>query len=238
MQIELIPLLKDNYAYLLIDESGKTAVVDPSVAAPVQEALEAKGLTLDYILNTHHHWDHTGGNPGLKKKYGCEIAGPKADAHRIEDMDIRLSEGDIFALGDSKAQILETPGHTTGHICLYFAEDKALFCGDTLFAMGCGRLFEGTAEMMWTSLSKIMALPDDTRIYCGHEYTQDNGSFCLNIEPDNAELKARMEDVKAARAAGKPTIPSLLSLEKQTNVFLRAGSATRFGEIRTLKDAA
>lgn len=237
MKIELIPLLKDNYAYLLTDDSGTVGVVDPSTAEPVQKLLEEKGLGLDYVINTHHHWDHTGGNPGLKKKYNCQIAAPAADAHRIDGLDIGLKEGEIFKFGNSEAQILETPGHTSGHICLFFPEEKALFCGDTLFAMGCGRLFEGTAEQMWNSLSKIMALPDDTQIYCGHEYTQANGEFCLNIDPDNTDLQNRMVDVKTARDAGHPTIPSTLKLEKQTNAFLRAGSATQFGEIRALKDS-
>lgn len=238
MKIDLIPLLKDNYAYLLVDNSGKVAVIDPSTAEPVKQLLDEKGLTLDYVLNTHHHWDHTGGNTALKKAYGCKVIGPQSDAHRIEDMDEGLKEGDAFMLGDTALQILETPGHTSGHICLYSAEDKALFCGDTLFSMGCGRLFEGTPEQMWNSLQKIIALPDDTRIYCGHEYTLSNGEFCLGVEKDNADLQQRVDDVKSLRAEGKPSIPSTLGLEKKTNAFLRAGSADRFATIRALKDAA
>ncbi|PJB72610.1 MAG: hydroxyacylglutathione hydrolase [Alphaproteobacteria bacterium CG_4_9_14_3_um_filter_47_13] len=236
MEITLIPLLKDNYAYLLVDEDGSVAILDPSEAAPVKHLLEDKELKPDTIINTHHHWDHTGGNQALKKAYGCRIAAPAADSCRIEDLDIPLKEGDLLKIGTSTAQILETPGHTSDHICLYFPQEKALFCGDTLFAMGCGRLFEGTAGQMWKSLNKIMALPDDTLIYCGHEYTQANGEFCLTIEPDNTALKERMISVYQTRAENKATIPSILGLEKQTNVFLRAGSVQRFAEIRHLKD--
>lgn len=238
MEIKLIPLLKDNYACLLQDDSGKVAVVDPSEAAPVKAVLEEYGLKLDYILNTHHHGDHTGGNQELKAAYGCKVVGPAADARRIAGLDFGLKDGDIFELGESAARIIETPGHTSGHICFYFESDKALFCGDTLFSMGCGRLFEGTAAQMWHSLCKIMALPDETMIYCGHEYTLANGAFCLKIEPENPELQKRMEEVRRLRAKGLPTIPVTLAQEKDTNVFLRAGSAERFAEIRAAKDAA
>lgn len=235
MKIELIPLLKDNYAYLLTD-GGAVAVVDPAEAGPVRTILEERGLRLDHIINTHHHSDHTGGNEELKEIYGCTIFGPAADAHRIAGLNRGLKEGDIITLESAQARVFETPGHTSGHICLYFAADEALFCGDTLFAMGCGRLFEGTATQMWDSLGKIMALPGETRIYCGHEYTVANGEFCLTIEPENKTLQARMQKVRALRAEGLPTIPSTLALEKETNVFLRAGSAERFAQIRALKD--
>lgn len=238
MKITLIPLLRDNYGYLLQTDDGKVAVVDPSEAGPVSKLLEDKGLALDYVFNTHHHHDHIGGNAALKKTYGCRIAAPLADANRIPDVDIGLSEQETFKLGSETVQIIETPGHTSGHICLYFPDSRALFCGDTLFSMGCGRLFEGSAEQMWDSLSKIMALPEDTMIYCGHEYTQANGDFCLTIEPDNKALQERMKEVERLRTAGKPTIPVSLDSEKQTNAFLRAGSAKRFGEIRRMKDAA
>ncbi|MCB9996451.1 MAG: hydroxyacylglutathione hydrolase [Rhodospirillales bacterium] len=237
MKIELIPLLQDNYAYLLIDGSGTVAVIDPSEAAPVQDLLESRGLTLDMIINTHHHGDHTGGNAALKKAYGCKVYAPEADAYRISTLDSGLKDGDTLNLGQSSAQVFATPGHTNGHICLYFAEDKALFCGDTLFGLGCGRLFEGTPEQMWESLSKIMALPDDTDIYCGHEYTLENGTFCLDIDPDNTDLQQRMADVRSAREQNLPTIPFTLALEKKTSPFLRAGSAERFAEIRCLRDA-
>ncbi len=237
MNIELILLLKDNYAYLLTD-GDKVAVVDPSEAEPVREVLEERKLPLDFIINTHHHGDHTGGNDGLKKIYGCKIAGPAADAHRIRGLDTGLKDGDEFVLGNAAARVIETPGHTSGHICLFFPEAKALFCGDTLFSMGCGRLFEGNAAQMWESLGKIMALPDDTRIYCGHEYTLANGEFCLRVEPDNKDLQQRMKEARNLRAKGLSTIPSTLGLEKKTNAFLRAGSAERFGELRELKNSA
>ena len=238
MNIEIIPLLEDNYAYLLISDDGEIAVIDPAQAEPIIKRLEEKNLKLDYILNTHHHWDHTGGNIELKEKYNCQIIAPAAEQKRIEQIDIALREGDHFEFGSHSAQIIETPGHTSGHICFYFEQARALFCGDTLFSMGCGRLFEGTADQMWQSLKKIMNYPDDTKIYCGHEYTMGNGMFCLNIEPDNEDLIARMEEVKALREQDLPTIPSTLEIEKKTNAFLRAGSATRFAEIRSLKDAA
>lgn len=232
MKIDLIPVLNDNYTYLLQDAEGCVAIVDPGEAAPVIDALESRGLTPDWILNTHHHGDHIGGNKALKEKYGCKIAGPAVDTHRIDSLDRELKEGDAI-LG---AQVLETPGHTSGHIVFFFPEAKALFSGDTLFSMGCGRLFEGTATQMWHSLGKILALPDDTQIYCGHEYTQANGAFCLSVEADNKDLQERMAEVEKLRAAGKPTIPVSLETEKKTNVFLRARSAERFAEIRKLKD--
>jgi len=236
MNVTLIPLLSDNYAYLLQDKSGAVAVVDPGEAGPVIAMLEQNGLGLDFILNTHHHHDHIGGNEKLRQQYGSRLAAPAADAHRIEGIDIPLSDGDTFAFGDSAAQTIATPGHTSGHIAFWFAQDAALFCGDTLFSMGCGRLFEGTAAQMWDSLSKLSALPDETAIYCGHEYTEANGRFCLRAEPDNQALKARMEEVTQRRAQGLPTIPVSLGNEKQTNCFLRAGSASRFAALREQKD--
>ena len=228
--------MRDNYGYLLEADDGTVAVLDPSEPGAVIELLDKRGLGLNFVFNTHHHGDHIGGNAALKAKYGCKIIGPKADAHRIPDMDTGLAEGDTFSFGSDTAQIIETPGHTSGHICLYFPDSAVLFCGDTLFSMGCGRLFEGTAEQMWQSLSKISTLPDNTMIYCGHEYTAANGAFCLTVEPANSALQERMKEVEELRAANMPTIPVSLGIEKQTNVFLRAGSAARFGEIRHMKD--
>ena len=237
MNVTLIPILSDNYAYLLEAEDGAVAVLDPGEAGPVIEVLEDKNLKPDMILNTHHHSDHIGGNAEIKNKYGAQIIGPAKDKDRIGP-DQGLREGDDFSFGGEQVQILETPGHTLGGICFYFPESKAVFTGDTLFVMGCGRVFEGTMEQMWDSLSKIMALPDETKIYCGHEYTQANGNFCLTVEPDNTDLQDRMKDIRALRDQGKPTIPSIIALEKKTNSFVRAGSAARFAEIRKEKDAA
>jgi hydroxyacylglutathione hydrolase len=237
MDIEFIPAFQTNYIYLLTEESGKVAVVDPGDPRPVIKLLKDRGLKLDYILNTHHHADHTGGNLQLKERYDCTIIGPKVDEHRIPGMDSGLSEGDSFQFGELEAKILETHGHTNGHICFWFPAAKTLFCGDTLFSMGCGRLFEGTPKQMWDSLSKIAELPDDTMVYCGHEYTENGGNFCLTIEPDNEDLQARMEDVRKLRANDERTLPVSLGTEKKTNAFLRAGSAERFAEIRRLKDA-
>ena len=194
--------------------------------------------------------DHIGGNAALKDRYGAKIVGPRAEISRIAGLDRTVGEGDEVAVGTETARVFETPGHTSGHIVYWFETSKALFCGDTLFALGCGRLFEGTPAQMWDSLSKLRALPDDTRVYCGHEYTAGNAKFALTIEPDNAELAARAEEIAAARARGEPTIPSQLGLEKRTNPFLRAdlpelqaaigmpnsSTVTAFAEVRGRKD--
>ncbi len=221
LEIVLVPCLKDNYAYLV--KAGEAcAVVDPSEAAPVQAALAARGWRLTHVLNTHHHWDHTGGNAALKAETGAVVVGPGNDRERIPAIDIGVSEAEPFVLGGATARILEIPAHTKSHIAFVF--EGAAFTGDTLFAMGCGRLFEGTPAMMWASLSKLMRLPDDTRIYCGHEYTLSNGRFALTLEPGNADLQARMKEVQALRDREQPTIPSTLGLEKKTNPFLRPDS--------------
>jgi hydroxyacylglutathione hydrolase len=223
LAIELVPCLSDNYAYLVHDaDSGLCAVVDPSEAPPVRAALDRTGWKLTHILNTHHHFDHTGGNVALKEAFGAQVVGPAKDRERIPGIDVGVEEGAPWTFGARTVPVLEIPAHTRAHIAFVF--DDAAFTGDTLFAMGCGRLFEGTPEMMWTSLSKLMTLPDATRIYCGHEYTQSNGRFALTLEPSNAALVARMRDVDAARAKGAPTIPSTMGLEKQTNPFLRPSS--------------
>jgi len=225
LEIEPVPCLKDNYAYLVYDRSeGVCGVVDASEAEPVKRALENHGLKLTHILSTHHHMDHVGGNLALKQAFGTEVVGAAKDSARIPGIDTGLKEGEIFNLGSHRARVLEIPAHTSQHIAFWFEEDRAIFTGDTLFAMGCGRLFEGTAEMMWASLSKLMSLPDDARVYCGHEYTEANGRFALTVEPENRDLQARMADVRATRAKGLPTIPSTMGLEKKTNPFLRAQS--------------
>jgi hydroxyacylglutathione hydrolase len=225
LEIDPVPCLKDNYAYLIYDRAEAVCgVVDASEAEPVKRALEAKRLALTHILSTHHHMDHVGGNLALKEAFKVKVVGAAKDAARIPGLDIGLNEGDTFKLGSHAARVLEIPAHTSQHIAFWFEKDRAVFTGDTLFAMGCGRLFEGTADQMWTSLSKLMALPNDVRIYCGHEYTEANGRFALTVEPRNPDLLARMHDVRAVRAKGLPTIPSTMGLEKKTNPFLRAAS--------------
>jgi len=226
LEIEQIPTRKDNYVYLIRESGqGRVAVVDPSDAEPVIAALGRLGWTLTDIVNTHHHNDHTGGNLELKEKYGCRITGPRADRDRIAGIDADVGDGDTFMLGDAEARVFDTPGHTRGHIAYWFPESKALFCGDTLFALGCGRTFEGTPLQMWTSLSKLRALPDDTRVFCAHEYTQANAQFALTIEAGNRSLRDRAKQIDAQRARGERTVPSLLGLEKETNPFLRADVA-------------
>jgi hydroxyacylglutathione hydrolase len=248
VQIEVVPCLSDNYAYL-IKSGDQCAVVDPSEAAPVRAALAKMGWTLTHILNTHHHLDHTGGNLALKQETGAKVVGPGKDADRIPGIDIGVDEASGWTFDGRKVQVLEVPAHTKGAIT--FVIDGNAFTGDTLFVMGCGRLFEGDPQMMWTSLSKLMTLPDDTKVWCGHEYTQSNGRFALTLEPGNADLTARMDGVNAARAKGLATVPSTMGVEKKTNPFLRPDSAeirkslgmetasnvAVFGEIRARKDS-
>jgi hydroxyacylglutathione hydrolase len=220
-----IPVLTDNYIYLIHDPvSGETAVVDPALAQPVLEVLHKQGWRVTYILNTHHHWDHVGGNLELKQITGCKIIAAQLDRDRIPGIDIGVSDGDVISLGQHQARVISTPGHTSGHIVYHFAEEGVLFCGDTLFVMGCGRLFEGTAEQMWNSLQNLKALPPSTRIYCTHEYTQANGRFALSVEPDNSELQQKMIEVQQLRAENKPTVPSTIDQERATNPFFRADS--------------
>jgi hydroxyacylglutathione hydrolase len=226
LEIEPVLCLRDNYAWLAYDRGeGVCAVVDPSEAEPVRRALASRGLRLTHILNTHHHMDHVGGNLALKAEFGAAIAGPGKDAARIPGIDVGVIEGDSYSLGSHAAKVLEIPAHTRGHIAFWFEADSAVFTGDTLFAMGCGRLFEGDPPTMWASLSKLMLLPDGTRVFCGHEYTEANGRFALTVEPGNADLNARMEEVRAVRSQGRPTLPSTIGLEKKTNPFVRARSA-------------
>jgi hydroxyacylglutathione hydrolase len=226
LNIHLVPCLKDNYAYLVHEPaSNAVGVVDPSEAAPVFAALARHKLKLTHILNTHHHFDHTGGNLELKEKTGARIVGPRADRDRIPGIDEEVGEGDTWSLGQAKAKVFDIPAHTKGHIAFWFESDRAVFTGDTMFAMGCGRLFEGTPAQMWSSLSKLAALPPDTRVYCGHEYTLANGKFALTLEPNNLALKKRMAEVERLRAENQATIPSTIGLERETNPFLRPTSA-------------
>lgn len=221
LEIIRIPVLKDNYVWLL--HSGMTvAVVDPAVEGPVVAELDRTGRRLTHILNTHHHNDHVGANLALKARYGCKIVGPLADRDRIPGIDLALAEGDAITLGAATAKVFDVPGHTRGHIAFWFADEKALFCGDTLFALGCGRLFEGTPDQMWNSLLKLRAMPDETLVCCAHEYTQSNARFAVTADPGNARLAARAAEIDAMRAKGEATVPSLLGVEKATNPFLRA----------------
>ena len=251
LTVDLVPCLTDNYAYLLHDPAdGLCAVVDPSEPEPVRRALAARRLKLTHILNTHHHFDHTGGNVPLKQEFGAVVVGPEKDRARIPGLDIGVEESAPWQFGSHRARILEIPAHTRAHIAFVFEDEKIAFTGDTLFAMGCGRLFEGTPQMMWASLSKLMQLPAETRIYCGHEYTLSNARFALTVEPDNPALQARMREVEALRANSQPTIPSTMELEKKTNPFLRpdspeirknlgmadADDVDVFGELRRRKD--
>jgi hydroxyacylglutathione hydrolase len=223
LQIRQIPVLKDNYVYLLHDPaSGATAVVDPAVAEPVLAILRETGWRLTHILNTHHHGDHVGGNGELKATTGATIVGPRADRARIPLIDVEVGEGDTYTVGTQTARVFDVPGHTRGHIAYWFEDSGALFCGDTMFMLGCGRLFEGTPQQMWSSLLKLRALPAETRVYCAHEYTQSNARFALIIDPENAVLKARSREIDAARDTGRPTVPATLEVERRTNPFLRA----------------
>ena len=244
IQVEIVPCLTDNYAYL-VKAGDLCAVVDPSEPGPVRKALAARGWKLSHILNTHHHLDHTGGNAALKQEFGAEVVGPAKDGARIPGLDIGVDEASGWEFAGLPVQVLEVPAHTRGAIT--FVVGGNAFTGDTLFAMGCGRLFEGDAAMMWASLSKLMTLPDTTKIYCGHEYTENNGRFALTLEPGNGALVARMTEV---RAKGGTTMPSNMGLEKATNPFLRVDSAeireslgmekasdvAVFGEMRKRKD--
>lgn len=237
LSIHAIPVLTDNYAWLLRDEAtGVTAIVDPGDAAPVEHALQEHGNRLDFILLTHHHHDHIGGTDALRARYHAKVAGPAAEQHRMPHMDIPLNDNDRLEIGQSVGRVLAMPGHTLGHISYYFDQPPALFCGDTLFSLGCGRLFEGTAPQMFASLSRLHDLPAQTRICCGHEYTLSNGSFALHVDPENAALKDRVQEVRMLREQGLPSVPSTLEMERATNPFLRAADATTFAALRKHKD--
>jgi hydroxyacylglutathione hydrolase len=248
IEIEIVPCLSDNYAYL-VKSGSSCAVVDPSEAEPVKSALARRGWTLTHILNTHHHLDHTGGNLALKQETGAKVVGPGKDAQRIPGIDIGVDEVSGWEFDGRKVQVLEVPAHTKGAIT--FVIDGHAFTGDTLFVMGCGRLFEGDPQMMWTSLRKLMTLPDDTKIWCGHEYTESNCRFALTLEPESVPLRMFTQVIRKARAAGTPTMPSTMKLEKLVNPFLRpdspvirkalgletADDVKVFAEIRRRKDS-
>lgn len=253
--IDLLPASADNYIYLISDvQLGLAMVVDPGEADVVIEALQEKDLHLALILNTHHHGDHTAGNIKLQRDYGAPIIGPSKEAHRIEGISRQVNEGDFITFSDIRGQVLETPGHTSGSISFYFPELKALFSGDTLFSLGCGRLFEGNATEMWESLVKLRNLPDDTQIYCGHEYTKRNAPFALAVDGENKALIERVEEVTRLTKKEQPTVPTSIADEKATNPFLRvddpdfqkmlakngfptdADPAAIFGSLRAAKD--
>jgi hydroxyacylglutathione hydrolase len=221
--VETVPLLSDNYGYLLTDPAtGTVGMVDPAEAGPVLERLRARGGRLDWILLTHHHGDHVAGVPELVAATGARVAGAGADAHRLPPLDRGLAEGDRLELGAAVARVLATPGHTSGHLSFLFEATGDLFCADTLFVLGCGRLIEGDADQMWASLGRLAALPAATRVWCGHEYTQANARFALSVDPDNRDLRARAQEIDRLRAAGQPTVPSTIGRERATNPFLRA----------------
>lgn len=225
-EVRLIPCLSDNYAVLLHDTTSKTtALIDAPEAAPILSALDKEGWALTHILITHYHPDHIQGITGIRKKFPVPVYGPRTEAAKIPDISIKLGSHDVAEVGPFRANIIETPGHTAGHIVYHFEKQSLLFSGDTLFALGCGRPFERPAEVLWQSLLKLRELPPETQIYCGHEYTLSNAKFSVTVDPNNAQLKARLKDIEAKRARGEPTIPSTMEEEVRTNPFLRADDA-------------
>ena len=237
MYIEIIPCLQDNYSYLIIDDSNNTAcVIDPSESQPIIDFLDNKNIKLKYILNTHHHYDHIGGNKELKKKFGSTVLGFKEDSHRIPEIDILLEDNQIWEAQNFLAKIIHIPGHTSGHICFYFFNEKLVFTGDTLFSLGCGKIFEGTHKQMFDSLNKIKSLPAETKIYCGHEYTLNNSRFCIKYDPKNLDLKKKIEVMNKKIINGLPTIPSTIKEELNCNIFLRTKDLESFSKLRDLKD--
>jgi hydroxyacylglutathione hydrolase len=236
IEIVAVPAFADNYLWLVNDsDSGETAVVDPGDAAPVLAEAERLGWTIDQVWNTHWHPDHTGGNLAIKEATGARISGPASE--NIPGRDVALAEGDTVRLGDHVGRVIAVPGHTLGHIALVFDEDQVAFVGDTLFAMGCGRLFEGTPQQMFESLGRLAALPDETRLYCAHEYTLSNARFAAHAEPGNAEIAERLAAVAELRSRGKITVPTTVAAERVTNPFVRAGDWQEFARLRADKDS-
>lgn len=237
IKVTAVPILSDNYAWLLTDEeSGCVAIVDPADAAPVAAAIDAAGGRLDMILLTHHHSDHVAGTDEIRTRYGAPVVGARADKHRLPKLDREVWEGSEVDLGASTARVFETPGHTRGEVSYYFPDGGVLLCGDTMFSLGCGRLLEGTPQEMFTSLMKFAALPGETLVCCGHEYTESNARFALHADPENLDLHAYAERVKELRAMGLPTVPSKLADELECNPFLRAGDVATLADLRARKD--
>lgn len=238
LEIVRLPVLTDNYIWLAHEPaSGETVVIDPAVAAPVLETAGARGWRITQVWNTHWHPDHTGGNAEIKAATGCIITGPAAEAARIPTLDVQVVEGDRVRLGAIEAEVMEVPAHTAGHIAYHLASEAVIFVGDTLFAMGCGRLFEGDAEQMFANMQRLGELPDETKVYCAHEYTLSNGRYAAAAEPGNAAIAARLAEVERLRAAGEATVPTTIGLERATNPFLRACDAVQLAERRAAKDA-
>ena len=237
MKIQIIPCLHDNYSYLVIDEKNNIAcAIDPSEAKPIIKYLEKKNINLKYILNTHHHYDHVGGNQELKKKYNARVIGYRGDKDRIPEIDTLVDDQEIWKQESFEAKIIHIPGHTLGHICFYFFNEEAAFTGDTLFSLGCGKIFEGSYEQMFNSLMKIKALPLKTKIYCGHEYTKQNARFCITHDKNNENLKNKIKIIDKKLESNLPTIPSTIREELDCNIFLRSNKVETFSKLRDLKD--
>lgn len=237
LEIVRIPVLSDNYVWLVHDpDSEETVVVDPAVADPVLRAADERGWRISQIWNTHWHPDHIGGNDAIRRRTGCTVTAPAAEAAKIPHIDRAVGEGDTVRIGGHVAHVLEVPAHTAGHIAYHLAADGAVFVGDTLFAMGCGRLFEGTAAQMFANMQRLAALPDDTAVYCAHEYTLSNGRFAAVAEPDNRAIAERLAEVEAARARGEATVPTTIGAERATNPFMRAADAEELARRRSAKD--
>jgi len=237
MKIQIIPCLQDNYSYLIIDKKNNIAcVIDPSEADPIIKYLDSHKIKLKFILNTHHHYDHVGGNKKLKEKYGASIIGYKGDKERIPEIDILVNDQEIWIHENFEAKIIHIPGHTLGHICFYFYNQKSIFSGDTLFSLGCGRIFEGTYSQMFNSLKKLKELPHDTKIFCGHEYTMQNSKFCMANDENNQNLISKIKEIKKKLQNNLPTIPSTIKEELDCNIFLRSNNVETFSKLRDLKD--
>ena len=237
LKVSAVPVLSDNYVWLITNpDTGETAAVDPSVTEPILEAVATEGLRLTQILNTHWHPDHTGGNQGIKAATGAPITAP-AEAQKVSSVDRIVSEGDRVTVSGAEAIVWDIPAHTAGHVAYYFEDEGMIFVGDTMFAMGCGRLFEGTAEQMYSNMERIAALPDDIRIYCGHEYTLANARFALHAEPENQDVARRLEQVSAMREHGEVTLPTTVAEERATNPFVRSSDWQDFARLREAKDS-